>query len=208
MLRNIDEDLSRRQTIMGIHRDDIILTLDGLPISEFGSQAQNRLSVVSLKLSTLKIVKEKTYSKLKKDDFVIVSREQGLDIVSRYYLPIFSQCFELEWVSKKQIEEIKDEYASYDLLLLDDIQILSNRTKINDVLFGIFNNNLRSKKLIVFTSDKNIDLLVGFEDRLKSRFHSGITLTIQKPDLETISEIIDKKVSENEILGILNTWLT
>lgn len=97
---------------------------------------------------------------------------------------------------KTLIEEIKDEYASYDLLLLDDIQILSNRTKINDVLFGIFNNNLRSKKLIVFTSDKNIDLLVGFEDRLKSRFHSGITLTIQKPDLETIAEIIDKKVKE------------
>lgn len=60
MMRNINEDISRRQTIMGIHRDDIVLTLDGLPISEFGSQAQNRLSVVSLKLSTLKIVKEKT----------------------------------------------------------------------------------------------------------------------------------------------------
>lgn len=49
-------------------------------------------------------------SKLKKDDFVIVSREQGLDMVSRYYLPIFSQCFELEWVSKKQVEDFAHGY--------------------------------------------------------------------------------------------------
>lgn len=94
------------------------------------------------------------------------------------------------------VEKIKDEYCEYDLLLLDDIQILANRTKINEVLFGIFNNNLKNNKYIVFTSDKNIDLLIGFEDRMKSRFHSGITLTIQKPDMENIIQIINKKVEE------------
>lgn len=97
---------------------------------------------------------------------------------------------------KTLIEKIKDEYASYDLLLLDDIQILANRTKINEVLFGIFNNNLKNNKYIVFTSDKNVDLLIGFEDRMKSRFHSGITLTIQKPDMDNVVEIINKKVLE------------
>lgn len=97
---------------------------------------------------------------------------------------------------KTEIEKIKDEYASYDLLLLDDIQILANRTKINEVLFGIFNNNLKNNKYIVFTSDKNIDLLIGFEDRMKSRFHSGITLAIQKPDMNNVVEIINKKVEE------------
>lgn len=97
---------------------------------------------------------------------------------------------------KNMIEEIKEEYCNYDLLLLDDIQILANRTKINEVLFGIFNNNLKNNKYIVFTSDKNIDLLIGFEDRMKSRFHSGITLTIQKPDIDKVIEIINKKVEE------------
>mgnify|MGYP003293800243 CR=1 FL=1 len=97
---------------------------------------------------------------------------------------------------KTLIEKIKDEYFSYDLLLIDDIQILSGRTKINELLFVIFNNAIKNKKYIVFTSDKNIDLLVGFEDRIKSRFHSGITLTIQKPDIENVVEIINKKVEE------------
>lgn len=98
---------------------------------------------------------------------------------------------------KTLIEKIKDEYFGYDLLLIDDIQILSGRTKINELLFTIFNNALKNNKYIVFTSDKNIDLLVGFEDRIKSRFHSGITLTIQKPDIENVVEIINKKVSES-----------
>ncbi|MCQ3908532.1 MAG: chromosomal replication initiator protein DnaA [Mycoplasmoidaceae bacterium] len=98
---------------------------------------------------------------------------------------------------KSLIEQIKDEYFSYDLLLIDDIQILSGRTKINELLFVIFNNALKNNKYIVFTSDKNIDLLVGFEERIKSRFHSGITLTIQKPDIENVVEIINKKVEES-----------
>ncbi len=97
---------------------------------------------------------------------------------------------------KSLIEKIKDEYFGYDLLLIDDIQILSGRTKINELLFVIFNNAIKNKKYIVFTSDKNIDLLVGFEERMKSRFHSGITLTIQKPDIENVVEIINKKVDE------------
>lgn len=98
---------------------------------------------------------------------------------------------------KTLIEKIKDEYFSYDLLLIDDIQILAGRTKINELLFVIFNNSIKNNKYIVFTSDKNIDLLVGFEDRIKSRFHSGITLTIQKPDIENVVEIINKKVDES-----------
>lgn len=98
---------------------------------------------------------------------------------------------------KTLIEKIKDEYFNYDLLLIDDIQILSGRTKINELLFVIFNNAIKNKKYIVFTSDKNIDLLVGFEDRIKSRFHSGITLRIQKPDIENVVEIINKKVEES-----------
>jgi len=97
---------------------------------------------------------------------------------------------------KTLIEKIKDEYNSYDLLLIDDIQILAGRTKINEILFGIFNNAIRDGRYVVFTSDKNVDLLTGFEDRMKSRFHSGITLTIQKPDMENIIDIINKKVEE------------
>jgi len=57
---NLEDDLSKEQTVLGIHRDDVVLYLDDKQIEEFGSQGQNRLAVVSLKLSTLKIIKEHT----------------------------------------------------------------------------------------------------------------------------------------------------
>ncbi len=97
---------------------------------------------------------------------------------------------------KTQIETIKSAYNSFDLLLMDDIQILAKRTKINEILFGIFNNFIRDKKYIVFTSDKDINLLTGFEDRMKSRFYSGITTTIQKPKIDDVKKIIEKKIND------------
>lgn len=106
---------------------------------------------------------------------------------------------------KSEIEKIKNEYFSYDLLLIDDIQILSGRSKINEILFNIFNNAIQNKKIIVFTSDKNIDLMVGFEERMKSRFHSGITLTILKPSIESVIDIINKKMEENNKVYTLSS---
>ena len=97
---------------------------------------------------------------------------------------------------KTLIEKIKNEYNSFDLLLIDDIQILTKRTKINEILFGIFNNAIRYKRYIIFTSDKDINVLTGFEDRMKSRFYSGITTTIQKPKMEDVKKIIDKKIND------------
>ena len=97
---------------------------------------------------------------------------------------------------KTLIEKIKNDYNSFDLLLIDDIQILAKRTKINEILFGIFNNAIRHKRYIIFTSDKDINVLTGFEDRIKSRFYSGITTTIQKPKIDDVKKIIDKKIND------------
>lgn len=101
--------------------------------------------------------------------------------------------------NKMLIEDVKKKYEGFDLLLIDDIQILSKRDKINEILFNIFNANISRGKFVIWTSDKNPDIIPGFEDRMKSRFHSGIFLFINNPSKEDIKVIIDKKL--NKILN-------
>lgn len=97
---------------------------------------------------------------------------------------------------KYAIEKMKDKYESIDLLMVDDVQMLAKRDKINEVLFNIFNNNIAKDKIIIWCSDKNPDLLMGFDDRMKSRFHSGLFVTIEKPDLVCIKNLIVTKLKE------------
>lgn len=92
------------------------------------------------------------------------------------------------------IEKLKQEYEKIDLWLIDDIQMLANRNKINDILFNVFNNNIAKNKYIVWTSDENPDFFTGFQDRMKSRFHSGIYLSIHKPDIDSLKKIAQDKV--------------
>lgn len=99
--------------------------------------------------------------------------------------------------NKLLIENLKNEYEKIDLWLIDDVQILADRNKINDILFNIFNNNITKNKYIVWTSDENPDFFSGFKDRMKSRFHSGIYLTIHKPDVDSL-----KKIAQNKIKSI------
>ena len=94
------------------------------------------------------------------------------------------------------IENIKTKYEEYDLLLIDDIQILLNKNKIREILFNIFNNNVANGKYVVWTSDTDSDRdnLDGFEQRIKSRFHSGIFATIKKPDKMMLKNIANTKI--------------
>lgn len=101
--------------------------------------------------------------------------------------------------NRKDIEELKDQYQSCDLLLFDDVQFLSNKEKINEIFFNIFNYAINHNKFIVMTSDKNPNQLENFENRLKSRFSSGLLIQINKPSLESVSEILEYKIKANNI---------
>ena len=57
------------------------------------------------------------------------------------------------------IEILKDKYQLYDLLLIDDIQFLAKKEKINEIFFNIFNHNISHNKIIIITSDKHPDEL-------------------------------------------------
>lgn len=94
-------------------------------------------------------------------------------------------------------QHFRDFFKSVDLLLVDDIQFLSNKERTGENFFYIFNSLVNNGKQIVLTSDRHPKDLKGLEDRLVSRFNSGLTMTIQPPDTETLYEILKRKITSH-----------
>ena len=99
----------------------------------------------------------------------------------------------------KDSESLKDFFKKVDFLLVDDIQFLADKTKTEEMFFHIFNNLVSAGKQIVLTSDRHPTDLKGLESRLVSRFSSGLTVNITKPDLETSKAILRKKITANNL---------
>lgn len=97
------------------------------------------------------------------------------------------------------MERFKDKYRKCDLLLIDDIQFLSNKNQIQEEFFHTFEALKNENKQIIITSDKPPKKIAGLEERLKSRFESGLVADIQPPELETKIEIIKKKCEINRV---------
>lgn len=90
----------------------------------------------------------------------------------------------------KQTQEYKEKFTNKDAILFDDIQILSERKKTNEVLFQIINSAQEKEDVdLVFTSDQHPEDLFGFDRRLRSRFLSGLVIKIDYPDLDNAKEI-------------------
>ena len=85
-------------------------------------------------------------------------------------------------------------YEMIDVLLVDDIQSISGKEKTQDIFFHIFNYLHQNNKQIVITSDKSPIDLIGFEQRLLSRFKWGLSADLQVPDYETKVAILKKRI--------------
>lgn len=94
----------------------------------------------------------------------------------------------------EEVENIKKSFLEYDLLIIDDVQFLSGREKTSEIFFNIFNDFINSKKHIIMTSDKKPEQLNGFEERMISRFASGLSVEIKTPEEETIKIILEYKI--------------
>ena len=104
------------------------------------------------------------------------------------------EILEALYKGSNEIEILKNRYSSYDVLMIDDVQYLSEKAKTNEIFFNIFNNLIRNQKIIIMTSDRAPDQLNGFEDRMISRFASGISINIKEPDRESLKSIIDNYI--------------
>ncbi len=96
---------------------------------------------------------------------------------------------------KNQFEEFKNYYHNLDLLLIDDIQFFGEGDKsgTQGAFFELFESLIRNKKQIIMTSDRYPLSLEGIQERLRSRFMSGIDIAIDPPGFEMRVSILLKK---------------
>jgi chromosomal replication initiator protein len=98
------------------------------------------------------------------------------------------------------MEEFRARYRNApDVLLVDDIQFLSNKDSTQDEFFHTFNALHYAHKQIVLTSDKLPAELPGVEDRLRSRFTWGLIAEVETPDLETRVAILKRKAEVDKV---------
>ena len=115
----------------------------------------------------------------------------------------------LNSLNSGNINTFKDKYKKYDLLIIDDIQFLSAKTKTQEEFFSLFNSFHDNGKQLIFSSDKHPNFIPDIEERIKSRFNAGMIVEIQKPDYESRIQIFRKKSAlmnlniSNEIVEFL-----
>ena len=102
-------------------------------------------------------------------------------------------------IKEKTIDEYKNQLNSLDVLLFDDIQNLSNKPQSKDIFFNIYNELFNNRKQVVLTSDRSPSQIKDVEDRLKTRFSQGLSVTINSLEYETAFEILKMKLKSHGI---------
>ena len=103
---------------------------------------------------------------------------------------------------RKAFDDFKRYYHSLDLLLIDDIQFFAGKNRTQEEFFYAFEALVANRKQIIITSDTYLKELRDIEERLLSRFASGLTVSIEPPELEMRVAILLKKAeTENADLS-------
>ncbi|HYA12180.1 MAG TPA: chromosomal replication initiator protein DnaA [Thermodesulfovibrionales bacterium] len=127
----------------------------------------------------------------------VIDRDPNLIV-----LYVSSEQFTNEVVSAlrhDKMGEFKDKYRNLDVLLLDDIQFIANKTATQEEFFHTFNALYEKQKQIVVSSDRPPKEITAVTDRLRSRFTMGLIADIQPPEIETKIAILLKKAEMERI---------
>lgn len=95
-----------------------------------------------------------------------------------------------------RMQQFKSKFRSLDVLIIDDVQFIMGKERTQEEFFHTFNELHQRRKQIIITSDKVPQKLTGLEERLRTRFASGLTADLQAPDFETRVAILVKKAEQ------------
>ncbi|MBN2619738.1 chromosomal replication initiator protein DnaA [candidate division WOR-3 bacterium] len=117
-----------------------------------------------------------------------------------YYTPAENIMTELiDAIQKNQQMEFKRKYRTKEVLLIDDIQFLYGKERLQEEIFHTFNFLYSQGKQVVITSDRPPKEILTLEERLRSRFQGGLVVDLQIPDLETRIAILHKKAEAENV---------
>lgn len=108
-------------------------------------------------------------------------------------------------IRNKQSEQFRQRYRKLDVLILDDIQILEGKEALQEELFHTFNHMYDQNKQLIFSSDRTPDALLTLQNRLRSRFKSGLLTDIQPPSIEVRLAILEQNVEQHNSRRDRNT---
>ncbi len=115
----------------------------------------------------------------------------------------------IDALQNNSVSAFRKKYRKIDMLMIDDIQFLDGKARLQEEFFHTFNTLFESHKQIVLTSDRTPSEMAGLAPRLISRFEWGLVTELGKPDVETRTAILRKKAEllnlniENGLLDYL-----
>ena len=105
----------------------------------------------------------------------------------------------VECMQKRNMNHLRNKYRRVDTLIIDDIQFIANKDRTQEEFFHTFNSLYESGKQIIISSDRPPHELALLNERLVSRFESGMTVDVKMPDYETRLAILQNKCQEAQV---------
>jgi chromosomal replication initiator protein len=115
---------------------------------------------------------------------------------------VTSERFAVDYMNSVQVgkaNQFKEKYRKYDVLIMDDVQFFSRTEKSQEEFFHLFNTLKENNKQLICSSDQHPNHMPDLEDRLKSRFGSGMIVDVSAPDFESRLSILKTKLNRQNI---------